>query len=152
MDKSRRKILKSNLAAVSIGLVGYSSGQATASSDHDSAPTEAGHEMSTKIRLELEPVSLSQSERESIDPIVFRERSEPEQRKLQTATETRRSLDEIGNESKATLQIREAIEERTNDDLRVFVRRGNSYFTTRFVVGEHIIANPDDTPADSSGE
>lgn len=152
MNTTRRKLLKSNLTAVSLGFVGYSSGQAKASSDHDSAPAEGGHEMSTEIRLELEPVSLSQSERESIDPVVFNERSEPEQEKLQTAIETTRSVDEIGNESEATLKIREAIEKRTDDGPQVFVTRGNSYFATRFVVGEHIIANPDETPPKSAGK
>lgn len=152
MGTSRRKLLKSNLAVASIGLVGYSSRRAKAASDTDPASTDDDQEMPTGIRLELEPVSLSQSERESIDPIVFGERSGPEQEKLQTAIETTRATDEIGNESRAIMGIREAIEQRTDDDLQVFVARGNSYFTTRFVVGGHIIANPDDTPADSPGE
>lgn len=153
MKLSRRKLLKSNLATASLGLVGYTSGRAKASSDNGSAATEDDHEMPTEIRLEMEPVSLSQSERESIDPIVFSERSEPEQKKLRTAVETGRSIDQIGNESKATRKIREAIEERTNDDLQVFVTRKNSYYTTRFVVGEHIVANPDEKPpVDLSGE
>lgn len=150
MDASRRELLKSSAVAASIGFVGYSSGRASAFSEDGSTTRENNNEMSAEIRLELESVSPPQSEREFIDPIVFSERSEPEQKKLKEAIETARSTDQIGNESNATKKIREAIEERNNDDPQVFIKRGNSYFSTRFVAGEHIVANPDENISNNS--
>ena len=153
MKIPRRKILKANLAAASIGLVGYNSGRAKASSSNESADVENNRESPTEIKLEMEPVSLPQSERESINPIVFGERSRPEQEKLETAIETGKSVEQIGNESDAIRGIQGSIEERTSDDPQVFVTRGNSHFAIRFVVGDYIVANPDETPpADPIGE
>lgn len=149
MNPSRRILLKSTAVAASIGFLGYSSGRATPSSDDSSASRENNEEMPTEISLELESVSPPQSERESMDPIVFSKRSESEQKKLQKAIEAGKTTDQIGDESKATRKIREAIEKRNIDDPQVFVKRGNSYFTAWFVVGEHIVANPDESPTNN---
>jgi hypothetical protein len=111
MSISRRKLLKSKVTAASIAFVSYTGERVKASSGDDSAATEDSHDMPTEIKLAMEPVSLSQSERESIDPIVFSERPEPEQQKLQTAIETGRFIDQIGNESQATRNIREAYQD-----------------------------------------
>lgn len=149
MEIPRRKLLKSTGVAASTGLVGYSTGQVTASRTDGSTAREDQEDWSGDIELALEPASLSQSDRQSVDPIVFSDRSTSEQATLMEAIETASFTDAIGNESPGTQGLREAIEERNDDDPQVFAKVNDAYYSIRFVAGHHIVASPDNSPSNS---
>lgn len=96
-------------------------------------------------RLWLESVSLSTSDREALDPIVFRHLSETEQDIVQTAIDEGEYTTDSEDDSPALAQLRSRIEERTDDGrtLEVYLVREQSYYRVGFAAGDHIVAHPD---------
>jgi hypothetical protein len=97
------------------------------------------------VRLWLEEVSLSASEQESVNPIVFKELSTEEQEIVQTALETGEYTIEQGSEPPALENLRDRIERKTGngETLEAYLRREVTYYRVGFVDGDHIIAHPD---------
>lgn len=93
-------------------------------------------------RLWFEPVSLSASERDAIDPIVFSTLSGPEQDIVRLALEEGEYTVETEHESAALERLRDRIEARANGGLAVYLRRGETYYRVGFAAGDHIIAHP----------
>jgi hypothetical protein len=100
---------------------------------------------SLPVRLWLEQVTLSESERESIDPIVFGDLSEAEQDLVWPALDEGEYTAEPGTESAALERLRERIETRTGDGetLKTYLGRGETLYRVGFADGDHIIAHPD---------
>ena len=96
-------------------------------------------------RLWFEQVTLSASERESVDPIVFGELPEEEREIVRTALEEGEYTLDADRGLPAFESLRDRIEERTGDGetLEVCLRRGDTYYRIGFVDGDHVIAYPD---------
>lgn len=97
------------------------------------------------IRFWLEEVSLSSSEQEPIDPIVFEELTPDEQEIVQTAVDEKDYTVAPGTESPEIEILRDRIELRTGngETLVAYLKRGDIYYRVGFADGDHIIADPD---------
>lgn len=97
------------------------------------------------VRFWLKEVSLTESERGSVDSIVFSELSTEEQDIVQTAIEEGEYTVEQGSEPPALEDLRDRIEQRTGngETLEVYLRRRDTYYRIGFADGDHIIAHPD---------
>jgi len=93
-------------------------------------------------RLWLERVSLSESERESVDPIVYGELPDAEREIVRTAIEEDEYTVETGTEPPAVDDLRDRIEERANGGLEVYLRRADAYYRVGFAAGDNIVAHP----------
>lgn len=136
MPQSRRTILRRGLLLGSVGLTGCVTEQ------DDGTPTTTDDEMPTEIRFWLEEVTLSESEQDSIEPIVFSDLSNRQKEIVQTALEEVEYTSEIGEESSALKNLRQRISARTDGGLEAYLKRGDTYYRIGFVSGDHIIANP----------
>jgi len=136
MPRSRRTILRIGIVLSGLGFSGCledpESTTETPQADDDEMPTE--------IKLWLEEVSLSMSERESIDPIVFSELHNTEQEIIQTAIQEGEYTTQIGEESEAYSSLSDKIESRANEDLEVYLKDSDTYYMVGLVEGDHIIA------------
>jgi hypothetical protein len=136
MPRSRRTILRIGIVLSGLGFSGCledpESTTETPQTDDDEMPTE--------IKLWLEEVSLSMSERESIDPIVFSELHNAEQEIIQTAIQEGEYTTQIGEESDAFSSLSDKIESRANEDLEVYLKDSDTYYMVGLVEGDHIIA------------
>lgn len=119
---------------------GYGNSQGTENSHGNSQGTE-----NLPKRFWLKEASLSVSEQESANPIVFGELSTGEQEIVQTALEEGEYTVEQGSEPPALEKLRDRIEQRTGagKTLEVYLRRKDTYYRVGFVDGDHIIAHPD---------
>lgn len=97
------------------------------------------------VRFWLKKVSLSTSEQESANPIVFAELSPAEQEIVHTALNERDYTAEPGSESPALESLRDRIGQRTGNGATsvAYLRRENIYYRVGFADGDHIIADPD---------
>ena len=97
------------------------------------------------VRFWLEDVSLSTSEREGLDPIVFGDLSTGEQDIVRTALEEGEYTVDQASKPSAAESLRARVEQRTGngETLEVYLRRGDAYHGVGFADGEHIIAHPD---------
>lgn len=136
MSRSRRTILRRGLLLGSVGLTGCVTEQ------DDATPTTTDEEMPTEIRFWLEEVTLSESEQNSIEPIVFSDLSNRQKEIVQTALEEGEYTSEIGEESSALKNLRQSISARTDGGLEAYLERGDTYYRIGFVSGDHLIANP----------
>lgn len=110
----------------------------------DSNGTAQGTE-DLPVRFWLEEASLSASERESVDPVVFGELSTDEQEIVHTALEEGEYTVAQGSEPPALGTLRDRIEQQTGDGetLEAYLRREDTYHRVGFADGDHIIAHPD---------
>lgn len=137
MSRSRRTILRRGLLLGGVGLTGCVTGQ------NDGTPTTTDDdEMPTEVRFWLEAVTLSDSEQDSIEPIVFSDLPDRQKEIVQTALEEGGYSSEIGEESPALKSLRERISARTDGGVEVFLKRGDACYRIGFVSGDHIIADP----------
>lgn len=106
--------------------------------DGDSEGTEA-----LPIRFWLEEMSLSESEQDSANPIVYGNLSTAEQELVQTALNEGEYTTE--HASPAVGDIRDRIEQRTGggETLEAYLRRNDTYYRIGYADGDHIIAHPD---------
>lgn len=97
------------------------------------------------IRFWLEPVSLSPSEQDAVDPIVFGALSMAEQEIVQTALEEGEYTVEQGAEPPALEELRGRVEQRTGNGqtLEAYLQQDDTYHRVGFADGDHIIAHPD---------
>lgn len=135
MPLSRRTLLRRGLLFGSIGLAGCVTEQGGGSQ------TTTEDEMPTEIQFWLDEVPLSESERDSLDPIVFSDLSNGEQEIVQTALEEGEYTSEIGEESTALRNLRQRIASRTDGGVEAYLKRGDTYYRIGFVSGDHIIAD-----------
>lgn len=135
MPQSRRTLLRRGLLLGSVGLTGCVTEQ-------DGTPTTTDDEMPTEIRFWLEEVTPSESEQDSIDPIVFSDLSNRQKEIVQTALEEGEYTSEIGEESSALKNLQQSVSARTDGGLEAYLERGDTYYRIGFVSGDHIIANP----------
>ena len=96
--------------------------------------------MPTEIRLWLEEESLSESERKSVEPIVFQELTDEEQEIIQTAIREGEYVEQIGEESVAFSALREKIEAQVNEDAEAYLKYSDTYYRIGLVEGDYIIA------------
>lgn len=98
-----------------------------------------------QTRLWLEEVSLSSSERDSVNPIVFAELSTDEQEIVRTARDAGEYTVEQTSVSSALERLRDRVEQRTGngETLKVYLRYDDTHYRVGFVDGDHIIAHPD---------
>ena len=96
-------------------------------------------------RLRFEEVSLSASQRGSIDPIVFGDLSEAEREVVRTALEEGECTLERDRGPPAFESLRDRIEARTGngETLAVYLRRRDTYYRAGFADGDHVVAHPD---------
>jgi hypothetical protein len=97
------------------------------------------------VRFWLKEESLSASEQESVNPIVFGELSTDEQEIVQAALEEGEYTVEQGSEPPALEHLRDRIEQKTGngETLEAYLEREDTYYRIGFVDGDHIIAHPD---------
>lgn len=114
----------------------------TFSTNGDKTPTTTDEKMPTEIQFWLEEVTLSESERAAIEPIVFGDLSNGQQDIVQTALEKGEYTSEIGDESSALKGLRRRISARTGGGIRAYLRRDETTYRVGFVSGDHIIASP----------
>lgn len=97
------------------------------------------------VRFWFEEVSLSASEQESVNPLVFRELSTAEQEIVQTAIEEGGYTVEQESEPPALENLRDRIEQRTGsgETLEAHPRREVTHHRLGFADGDHIISHPD---------
>lgn len=133
----RRRVL----AVAGLALAGSLAG-CSANNGRDGTPEGTA---ALPIRFWLEPVSLSAAERESVNPIVYRDLTDDEQAIVETALEAGEYTEEPGPGSPALERLRDRIEERTGngETLEVYLRREGTYYRVGFADGDHIIAHPD---------
>ena len=95
-------------------------------------------------RLWFERVSLSASERGSVDPIAFGDLSGAEREIVRAALEEGGYAIEADRGSPAFDDLRDWIEDRTGngETLTVYLRRGDAYYRVGFADGDHVIAHP----------
>lgn len=110
--------------------------------DTPTVTTSEGEEMPHEIKLWFEQVSLSESKRSSIDPMVFTDLSETQREIVETAIEEGEYTERIGEESAALSSLKARVEERSGDGVEVYLRRDGTYYRVGFVAGDHIIASP----------
>ncbi len=94
------------------------------------------------VRFWLEEVSLTESEQESIDSLVFSDLSTEAQEIVRTAISEEEYTVQQGSKPPALETIRDRIEQRTGngETLEVFLRREDTYYRVGYVDGDHIIA------------
>ncbi|WP_265108228.1 hypothetical protein [Halosolutus halophilus] len=114
----------------------------TPNTTDDGTPNTTDDEMPTEIQFWLEEVTLSESEQDSIEPIVFSDLLSRQKEIVQTALEEGEYTSEIGEESSALKNLRQSISARTDGGLEAYLKRGDTYYRIGFVSGDHIIANP----------
>lgn len=136
MIQSRRALLRRGLLLGTVGLTGC------VTEEGDGTPTTSADEMPTEIRFWLEEATLSDSERGSIEPIVFSDLSNGQQEIVQTALEEGEYTSEIGEESSALKSLQRSVSARTDGGLEAYLKRGDTYYRIGFVSGDHIIADP----------
>lgn len=144
MSHPRRAILRRGLIVGGVSLSGCVTLQddgAPPTTD-DGMPATTDDEMPTEIRFWLEEVTLSESEREAIEPIVFSDLSTSQQEIVQTALEDGEYTSEIGEESAALENLRRRISGRTDGGVEAYLERGETYYRIGFVSGDHVIADP----------
>lgn len=97
------------------------------------------------VRFWLEDASLSTSERDALDPIVFGELSTGERDIVRTALEDGEYTVDQASKPSAVESLRARIEQRTGngETLEAYLRRGDVYHGVGFADGDHIIAHPD---------
>jgi hypothetical protein len=95
-------------------------------------------------RLWLEQVTVSETDRDSVDPIIFGNLSEAEQDIVQTALDDGEYTSDTETEPPALEDLRSRIEERTGggQTLEVYLKRNETYYRVGFAAGDHIIAHP----------
>lgn len=142
MSPSRRSLLR---YGVFFGSVGFAGCLADGGEDPSTeGETDDSDDMPTEIRFWLVEVSVSESERESITPIVFSNISDGQQDIVRTALEEGEYTSDIGEESPALDNLRELVLERTDGEGRAYFKRDDTYYRVGFVSGDHIIAVPDE--------
>lgn len=134
MPPLRRTILRCGILLGSVGLTGCVTEQ------DDGTPTS--DEMPTEIQLWFEEVTLSESEQNSIEPIVFGDLPNGQKEIVQTALEEGEYTSEIGGESSAMKNLRESISARTDGGLKAYLKQDDIYYRIGLVSGDHIIADP----------
>lgn len=137
MPRSRRTILRNVIA---LGSFGFSGCLETPASTTTETPQTDDDEMPTEIKLWLEEVSPSKSKRESIDPIVFNELPDAQQKIMQSAIEDGEYTTQIGEETEAFSSLSDKIEAKANEDLEVYLKDADTYYRVGLVKGDHIIA------------
>ena len=145
MFQSRRTILRRGLLLGSVGLTGcvteQDAGTPPTTDDGTSTPTE--DDMPTEITFWLREVTLSESEQDAIEPIVFSELSSGQKEIVQTALEEGEYTTEMGEEPPELEGLRRMIEAQTDDGVEAYLKREETYYRIGFVAGDHIIASPD---------
>lgn len=96
-------------------------------------------------RLWLEQVTLSETDRDTVDPIIFGTLSEAEKEIIQTALNDGEYTSDTETEPPALEDLRSRIEERTGggQTLEVYLKHNETYYRVGFAAGDHIIAHPD---------
>jgi hypothetical protein len=96
-------------------------------------------------RLWFEEVSLPESERESVDPIVFGDLSADERDIGRTVLEEGEYTLERDRGPPAFERLQDRIEARTENGgpLEVSLRRGDTDYRVGFADGDHVVAHPD---------
>jgi len=144
MPQSRLTIVRRGLLLGSVGLTGYMTVQesGTPSTTDEGTPIPPENEMPTEISFWLEEVSLSESEQDAIDPIVFSELSSGQKEIVQTALEEDEYTTEMGEELPELAGLRRIIEAKAVSGEGVYLKRNGIYYRIGFASGDHIIANP----------
>lgn len=135
MPPSRRTILRRGLLLGTVGLTGCVTEQDGGTS------TTTDDQMPTEIQFWLEEVTLSESEQDAIDPIVYGDLSNRQKEIVQTALEEGEYASEIGEESSALRSLRQRISSRTDGGVEAYLKRVDTYYRIGFVSGDHIIAD-----------
>jgi len=108
----------------------------------DDTSTATEDEMPTRIKFWLQEVSLSESEQDAIDPIVYSELSSGQQEIVQTALQEGEYTTEMGEEPPELAGLRRATEAQADDGVEAYLKREGTYYRVGFVSGDHIIASP----------
>ena len=100
MPQSRRTLLRRGLLLGCVGLTGCVANQdgGTPTPTDDGTSTTTEDEMPTEITFWLQEVSLSESEQDAIDPIVYSELSSGQQEIVQTGLQEGEYTTEMGEE------------------------------------------------------
>lgn len=100
---------------------------------------------SLPIRVWLKEVSLSGSERDGLDPIVFGDLSGAERGIVRTALEEGEFTARPNGDPPGLEPFRDRVEARTGngETLVVYLRRDGTYYRVGFADGDHVIAHPD---------
>jgi len=140
MLQSRRTLLRRGLLLGSVGLTGCVAEQDEgAPSSTDDTSTE--DEMPTEIKFWLQEVSLSESEQDAIDPIVYSELSSGQQEIVQTALQEGKYITEMREAPPELSGLRRAIEAQAGDGVEAYLKQKDTYYRVGFVSGDHIIAS-----------
>jgi hypothetical protein len=134
---NRRRILAGAGVALSPALAGCR----RFSSSHG-RPRGTG---SLPVRVWLEEVSLSGSERDGLDPIVFGDLSGSEREIVRTALAEGEFTARPKTDPPGLEPFRDRVEARTGngETLVVYLRQDGTYYRVGFVDGDHVIAHPD---------
>lgn len=145
MPQSRRTLVRRGLLLGSVGLTGCVANQdgGTPTPTGDGTSTTTEDDMPTEITFWLQEVSLSESERDAIDPVVYSELSSGQQETVQTALQEGEYTTEMGEEPPELAGLRRAIEAQTDDGgVEAYLKREDTYYRVGFASGGHIIASP----------
>lgn len=144
MPQQRRTLLRRGLLLGSVGLTGCVANQdgGTQTPTGDGTSTATEDEMPTEIEFWLQEVSLSESEQDAIDPIVYSELSSGQQEIVETALHEGEYTTEMGEEPPELAGLRRAIEAQADDGVEAYLKREDTYYRIGFVSGDHIIASP----------
>lgn len=108
--------------------------------------SDDGHQGTAELgtRLWLEQVALEETDRDTVDPILFGNLSEAEQEIVQTALNDGEYTSDTETEPPALEDLRSRIEERTGggQTLKVYLKHNETYYRVGFAAGDHIIAHP----------
>ena len=134
----RRTVLQATVAVSSALVGGCLQGWETTRTG-ERTPTE---EAPTEVRLWFERASVSESERASIDPIVFSDLPKPEKKTVRTALQDGEYTERVGEVSGPMQSLRERIEARVDEGIEAYLLRESTYYRIGYVDGDHIVANP----------
>ncbi|WP_152041285.1 hypothetical protein [Salinigranum salinum] len=138
---NRRRLLAGAGTAVAAAIAGCFGSIPGAGIETDSGAPAGTAGLPT--RFWLERVSLSESERSGVDPIVFADLSPAEKEVVRTALDEGEYTVQREHSDPALDGLRDRIEARTDGGLEAYLRRGETYYRVGFAAGDHIIAHPD---------
>jgi hypothetical protein len=93
-------------------------------------------------RLWFERVELTESERSTVDPIVFADLSAAERELVATTLDEGEYIVDGEATPPALESLRGRIERRADGGLEVYLRRDRTYYRVGFAEGDHIVAHP----------
>jgi hypothetical protein len=129
----RRRVL----SGVGLALLGPAAGCLGGSSGSDGPGTA-----DLPTRLWLERAELTESERNTVDPIVFGDLPAAERDLVATALDEGEYVVDSEAAPPALESLRDRIERRADGGLEVYLRRDRTYYRVGFAEGDHIVAHP----------